>query len=463
MSIQSRVRAHTSAGQVAHMAGSLALCIVIAATSACGDQYNSIFRTERLDGPSGGLSLITDAKQRVVLNVDDYRPGRDKGHRIICAEPSPDVAQATSTALQVSANLANTAGASKTDAAAGLALATAAQVAQLGERLATIQAIRERMYRACEAYANGATNSAQYRNMLATIDRLIATTLSVEMAAGAFGRAPVIIGTQAGAGTDPAKMKDLTDKFNAAMAAVEKAKDDEKEQAKQLAIAKDIALQIAGAVGVFAGSGAAQGGGALSGTRPSDAAAVTAIHRNYLDDERIESLVDACVTTLSDVRYTEADYKHYLKSLADERQKIWARYTREPTLAEAISGRDPNAALAAERRAALDAFDRGSRLTLEEFSAQRNKFGDYCLDSVFGRVPAAQTTGRTPAPNVAGAIPPIAPYIIHRMRAKENLRRISDAQLLASLCIPTIARSKANPGDADLKVQANYCLMTMKP
>lgn len=438
--------------------GLLSICFVATAIAACSDNYHSIFRTERLDGPSGGVSLVTDAKQRVIINVDDYRPSR-KDHRIICAEPSPDVAQATSTALQVSANLAKTAGESKTDVAAGVALATAAQVAQLGERLATIQAIRERMYRSCEAYANGATTAAQYRNMLATIDRLIATTLSVEMAAGAFGRPPVIIGTQAGAGGDPAKMKALTDQFNAAMAAVEKAKDD-KEKEDALAQAKTAATQIAGAVAAFAGAGAAQGGG-LSGTRPADAAAVTAIHRNYLDDERIESLVDACISTMSEVRYTDDDYKHYQKSIAEERQRIWAKYTRSPTLVETFSGRDPNDKLAAERNAALAAYDRDTQMSREAFSEQRNRFANYCMKNVFGEVPLQQTVVRSSS-GQPSAIPPIAPYMIHRMRAKENLRRISEGTALAGICFPIMEKARTTPADADLRAQANYCRAIMR-
>ena len=71
---------------------------------------------------------------------------------------------------------------------ANLALATASQIAQLGERLASIQLLRDKMYRACEAYANGATTQGGYISMLARVDKTMGAMLALEMSAGAFGR-----------------------------------------------------------------------------------------------------------------------------------------------------------------------------------------------------------------------------------------------------------------------------------
>ena len=123
--------------------------------AAC-ENWHSIYRTADLDG---GDSLITDAKQRVVTNVADFRR---EGHRIVCAEPSPDVAQAIQAAVQASANVSN----GQTQVGGQFGYAVAAQVAQLGERLAAIQLLRDKMYRACEAYANGAMRQAGYISLM---------------------------------------------------------------------------------------------------------------------------------------------------------------------------------------------------------------------------------------------------------------------------------------------------------
>jgi hypothetical protein len=462
MSGQSRARAPISLRLCARMVGPLAICVAMASIAACSDETHSIFRTERLDS---GVSLITDAKQRVVINVDDHRPGRDKNHRIICAEPSPDVAQAVSTALRVSANFATSSGASKTDAAAGLAMATAAQVAQLGERLATIQAMRERMYRACEAYANGATSGSQYRNMLSTIDRLMATTLSAEMAAGAFGRNLAVATSQASTGGgDPALIEKLrTELANAAKALEDEAKKPTPDAEAVTAKAKlfrEALARMEGAQGVTASgvSPTSQPGVIAGGSRPGDSSAVVAIHRNYLDDDRVESLVDACVSTLADVRYADTDYRQYLDSVARERAKIALAYHRGPTLGELISGTNRPDPLKEEREAALRSYDARTAITREEYLAQRTQFSNYCMAHVFGDAKRTIPRG-TPANQV---LPGIAPFIVERMRSKERLRQISESATIAHLCFPVLERVRTGATDKDTVAQASYCRGLLK-
>ncbi|MBV9836100.1 MAG: hypothetical protein JO055_16905 [Alphaproteobacteria bacterium] len=451
MSAQSRARAWSLGRAV----GLLSIFIGASAIAACGDEYNSIFRTENLDD---GTSLITDAKQRVIINSKNFRTDRE-GHRIICAEPSPDVAQAVSAALKVSANLASTSGASKTDAAAGLAIATAAQVAQLGERLTTIQGMRERMYRACEAYANGATTASQYRSMLTTIDRLMATTLSAEMAAGAFGRNLAVASTQAGTGGgDPAAFAKLTKEVGETAKALEDA------AAANPPVAADVAAKskafrealarleganvVAGAVGT--------GGqpGQISGTgRTADAGAIVAIHRNYIDDDRVEGLIDACISTMSEVRYADIDYRSYLDGVAKERAKIAAAYHRGPTFGELIAGTNRPDPLKKERDDALRAYDERTLISRETFMQQRTDFTKYCKDNVFGDANRTIRPGTPPS-----MIPPgIAPFIMERMRFKERLRQISEPSKVAQLCFSILDRAAKEPKNTDLQAQAKYC------
>lgn len=142
--------------------------------------------------------VVTGAEHRALVNVKVpeklQKPGEVTPTRIICAEPSPDVAKALQTAFGASLS----ASAPEAGSGAGaLSAATAESVAQLGERLATIQLLRDGLYRACEAYANGAISSVEYTVMLSRFDDTMVTMLLGELAAGAFGRSLAGIGGSA--------------------------------------------------------------------------------------------------------------------------------------------------------------------------------------------------------------------------------------------------------------------------
>jgi hypothetical protein len=70
-------------------------------------------------------------------------------------------------------------------------------LAQLGERLATIQLLRDGLYRACEGFANGAISDTTYAVILSRYDDTMITMLLGEFAAGAFGRSLAALGTGA--------------------------------------------------------------------------------------------------------------------------------------------------------------------------------------------------------------------------------------------------------------------------
>jgi len=72
-------------------------------------------------------------------------------------------------------------------------------MAQLVERTATIQLLRDKMYQTCLAYANGAISGTTYSVIMAQLDRTIVTLLMSENAAAAFGRSGAVIGTQTSA------------------------------------------------------------------------------------------------------------------------------------------------------------------------------------------------------------------------------------------------------------------------
>ena len=307
--------------------------VAIAATglAAC-DRTNvepSLFRTIT----SETASLATDAKQRVIINRARYEPPNDEGslnNRQICAEPSPDVTQAFSAALKITASLSTaaagaTGGDQSLSAGFGFANSFASSVAQLGERLAVIQLFRDRMYRACEAFANGAIDEVAYTLMLARNDKTMATLLTTEMAAGAFGRSLAQLGGSAStAGVDPEErakpqkeIDDLTGQLSE-IAKSDKSKADREKAAepvtKQLAEAhtKLLALDLAAARTSALSNVVGSAPGSISNRADASglvglSSQIAGIHQNFIDDPGLEPLTDACLTSLSILKFKKRD------------------------------------------------------------------------------------------------------------------------------------------------------------
>jgi len=90
---------------------------------------------------------------------------------IICTEPSPDVAKALSTAAQLAGSGGN--GTATGSLAAGGASAEA--VTALAGRSTALLGLRDGLYRACEAYANGALGADAYALVLSRYGQLMTT------------------------------------------------------------------------------------------------------------------------------------------------------------------------------------------------------------------------------------------------------------------------------------------------
>ena len=148
--------------------------------------------------------LATKAEYRTVTRTSvaaqsDF--GRIKPSAIICAEPSPDVAKAVSESFELDSKIAaDIAGQGSGSLALAMAQQRAEAIAQMTERIATVQLLRDGMYRACEAYANGALSKTEYAVILSRYDDTMVTLLMGELAAGAFGRPLAVLGSAAGAG-----------------------------------------------------------------------------------------------------------------------------------------------------------------------------------------------------------------------------------------------------------------------
>ena len=325
-----------------------ALMAGAAALSACSESnLNSIYRTVSLDDGAfaaetnavvaeAGPSVILDAKQRLVTNAR-----RPDGTRIICSEPSPDVAQGISDALTAALEASNGQGAS---GSASFSRSSAAAVAQLGERLATIQLLRDELADLCRAYSNGAVTQTHYTLRLSKLDDKMVTLLMGEMAAGAFGRPLAAIGGDAGGGLEAAgsdaeiqaaQGRVDTAQVEADEAAVALASQREEEnQAAATAESDDGAAlrreQVETAAAVEraeradaklataqddlrraqrrvaasgAGASGGRGAGALNRRRGPDAlvaAEIARLQQAYLDSDDLTTLLNACIAALDE-------------------------------------------------------------------------------------------------------------------------------------------------------------------
>lgn len=171
---------------------------IAAALAGCQDNGTFVNSRHFEDGDT----LLTGAAVRSINRQQyerDSSTGRLQPAYITCAEPSPDVAMTVAKAFGASSSLSAKGLPANVEpkVAAAIAVSQAASVAQLGERLATIQLLRDGLYRACEAYANGAISPLTYAVMVSRYDDTMVTLLSSELAAGAFGRSLAAIDAEA--------------------------------------------------------------------------------------------------------------------------------------------------------------------------------------------------------------------------------------------------------------------------
>jgi len=170
----------------------------IAIACALGGCQAGIFREWSMDG---GSSLSLDASQRLVFVTE--RGGRSGDRRVVCAEPSPD--SITSLAATLSASgaanseltrpaparsdgtaedgeAAGTGGTvtAKRAVQAGISAAYGENAAYVGMRTQTIQLLRDGLFRACEAYMNGAIDETQYNLLLVNMPRTMAALVAMD-------------------------------------------------------------------------------------------------------------------------------------------------------------------------------------------------------------------------------------------------------------------------------------------
>ncbi|WP_372090472.1 hypothetical protein P7L79_14050 [Tistrella mobilis] len=261
---------------------------VIPLLSGCGDYWTSTVSRTTAITPGG--SMVTTADLRVI-NRSTRFDGNGVGHVVTCSEPSPDVAKILSAgatgSLSASAEAAGQ-DVANADLALMASLARAEALAQLGQRLATIQLLRDGLFRACEAYANNAISATTYGIIVARYDDIMITMLLAEFAATAGRPSPVQTLTSFTTLNIP----------NTTTGDAQPGDDKPGENGGQVAAAP-------------AGSGSgmtartethtrAEGGNAPQvGAGMGVAEAMVAMQRAYLDDPNIDALLTACLAELA--------------------------------------------------------------------------------------------------------------------------------------------------------------------
>lgn len=170
----------------------------------------------RLFGSYPGQTIRTEAQSRLLVSrpVTERDPerlsraisaGYEPPDRILCAEPSPDAisAQARSGGAQGRVPVSVGTPAPVGNVEAAFAYATAQQVAYIGYRTATIQALRDLAFQACLGYSNGIFSRDDYRRVLASTDNVLLGMHAIDGLTGAMPAPPIVVGVGSQAGAQP--------------------------------------------------------------------------------------------------------------------------------------------------------------------------------------------------------------------------------------------------------------------
>ncbi len=238
--------------------------------------------------PPDTRALMVDARQRMIVSSSfaGFERGQVTPKRIICAEPSPDVATTFASSLGAGVSVFGYGSGS-------ISQAFSQGLAQLGERVATVQLLRDVLYRACEAYGNGAISSTTYTMITARLGQTAATLLLGEMATGAFGRNLAGLGSSTDSMGKAELVQDLKiSPAKASAAGQPSAGGSETPPTGSAHGTTDTRAETKTTV---------TGGGAITGPAHNVevAAQVARIHRTFIQDNNLDALMLACVTSLS--------------------------------------------------------------------------------------------------------------------------------------------------------------------
>ena len=132
---------------------------------------------------SGSLTPATFTTADVRMITQRNRQGSP--NPIICTEPSPDVAKALSAATQLTGSGGN----GTTTGSLGAGGASAEAALALAGRSTALLGLRDGLFRACEAYANGVIGADAYALVLSRYGQLMTTLFLGQDVTGAAGTA----------------------------------------------------------------------------------------------------------------------------------------------------------------------------------------------------------------------------------------------------------------------------------
>ena len=146
--------------------------------SGCWTQsanFKSIYRDYRITPNGGTTSVVVDAKQRAIISMPTPENNPDNSEDragFVCAEPSPDALAAISAAFA--------GGFENEQSRLQLANVITETASELGRRNATIQLLRDGLYRQCEAYMNGLIGPIAYENIAVKYINSMVVLLAIE-------------------------------------------------------------------------------------------------------------------------------------------------------------------------------------------------------------------------------------------------------------------------------------------
>ncbi len=285
-------------------------------------------------GENQAIAGMAESRLVVSTGVEYDSNGKRIGPaRMVCSEPSPDVAKVFQESMTMASKLAAS-DASKTingELAFEFSKAHAEAIAQLGERMATIQLLRDGLFRACEAFVNGGFNATMYAVMLSRFDDVMVTLMTSELAAGNFGRPLVSLGGSANASqTVDRSLNEAAQQVLKAEAGVKKAQAelDKATAAEKAAKKKKLEAAQKTRAEAIANVGKAATD-ELKRTQGVELAKVLhTIQRKYMENINSDALVVACLTELSNTKY-QADNTSELFELCKGDTGILARVMKK--------------------------------------------------------------------------------------------------------------------------------------
>ena len=414
--------------------------VVTVALAGCGILEGNPYHLERVSiktGTEGRLSgVAVDAKQRFVwaprVAVRTVEGGAGSNgsketteeRTIICAEPSPDaltaIANSIDTELRTESFGSDGAGAQTAARFAG-ALSETAQT--IGNRTQVVQLLRDGLYRACEAYANGALDDFGYALILGQMDAFMLQLLSVDVLGKARGREEVA---------------DARAKRDAAQFKVDRARGELQAAQRSLAELDKETRTADESAGALAG---------LMARRDELNARRTA---RVAGKDRLEGSADVA----GSIAHTNAELAK-VTVVKKKAASMDAELKRKTEAAEKAPEASKQSALDEVRQAKIDADEARAEAEIEQSNqahlrdrlqrdeAELRKVRDELatidaeLASVERRISAQQSTDATPRPNAD---------VMNAARAAVDGRRKSLADAEAELANTEAALARANEG-----------------